>query len=76
MFAQVVGEKYFRLYGPDQTEKVYPHRESLLGNTSQVDVEDPDLEMFPEFEKAVGVECVVKEGEFLFIPVGGITSGL
>ena len=40
-----------------------------MGNTSQVDIENPDLEEFPEFEKAKYVEGIVESGEVLFIPV-------
>ncbi|RKO92611.1 hypothetical protein BDK51DRAFT_31422, partial [Blyttiomyces helicus] len=71
LFAQVVGEKYVRLYPPSETQKVYPHEEAvLLGNTSQVDVESPDLAEFPLFATATYLECVVEPGDLLFISVG------
>ncbi|XP_054918884.1 bifunctional peptidase and arginyl-hydroxylase JMJD5-like isoform X4 [Dermacentor andersoni] len=68
ILAQVFGEKYIRLYGKSQTPFLYAHEERLLENTSQVDVEDPDAEKFPLFEKAQYTECVLRPGEMLFIP--------
>nr|XP_020660492.1 lysine-specific demethylase 8 isoform X3 [Pogona vitticeps] len=65
---QVMGRKYIRLYSPQQTEQLYPHQGSLLHNTSQVDVEDPDLERFPQFKAAAFQECILSPGQVLFIP--------
>ncbi|XP_026208322.1 lysine-specific demethylase 8 isoform X1 [Anabas testudineus] len=69
LLAQVVGSKYIRLYSPEHTDKLYPHPSQLLHNTSQVDVENPDTEQFPEFAKAPYLECVLQPGDVLFIPV-------
>ncbi|XP_048349186.1 bifunctional peptidase and arginyl-hydroxylase JMJD5 [Sphaerodactylus townsendi] len=66
---QVMGRKYVRLYSPAETEKLYPHEGHLLHNTSQVDVEEPDLVRFPRFETAAFQACILNPGQVLFIPV-------
>ncbi|XP_066131874.1 bifunctional peptidase and arginyl-hydroxylase JMJD5 isoform X1 [Saccopteryx bilineata] len=66
---QVLGRKYIRLYSPQESEALYPHDTHLLHNTSQVDVESPDLEKFPRFAEAPFLSCVLAPGEILFIPV-------
>ncbi|RWS25652.1 lysine-specific demethylase 8-like protein, partial [Leptotrombidium deliense] len=69
LLTQVFGSKYIRLYSSDSpTEMIYAHQTPLLHNTSQVDVEKPDLEKFPLFSKLEYLECILKEGEILFIP--------
>ncbi|XP_053936751.1 bifunctional peptidase and arginyl-hydroxylase JMJD5 isoform X1 [Cuculus canorus] len=67
--AQVFGRKYLRLCSPQDSENVYPHESQMLHNTSQVDVEDPDLVKFPNFPKAAFQSCVLMPGQVLFIPV-------
>ncbi|KAI1233590.1 Lysine-specific demethylase 8, partial [Lamprotornis superbus] len=67
--AQVFGRKYIRLYSPQDSENLYPHESHILHNTSQVDVEDPDLVKFPNFTKAAFQSCILMPGQILFIPV-------
>ncbi|KAM8798544.1 bifunctional peptidase and arginyl-hydroxylase JMJD5 [Eudromia elegans] len=67
--AQVFGRKYIRLYSPQDSENLYPHESQLLHNTSQVDVENPDLIKFPNFRKASSQSCILLPGQVLFIPV-------
>ncbi|XP_078295928.1 bifunctional peptidase and arginyl-hydroxylase JMJD5 isoform X2 [Panthera onca] len=66
---QVTGRKYIRLYSPQESGALYPHDTHLLHNTSQVDVENPDLEKFPKFAEAPFLSCILSPGEILFIPV-------
>jgi len=68
LLAQVVGAKYIRLYHPQMTHGLYPHSSHLLSTTSQVDVEDPDLTTFPLFEGVTFSDCVLREGDLLYIP--------
>ncbi|BBM97877.1 [protein]-arginine 3-hydroxylase / protease [Marchantia polymorpha subsp. ruderalis] len=68
LFAQVVGQKYVRLYSPAHSSHLYPFAESMLMNSSQVDLDGPDLLNFPEFEKASGMEYILEEGDMLYIP--------
>ncbi|CAI5734731.1 unnamed protein product [Hyaloperonospora brassicae] len=67
LLCQVVGIKYVRLFAPQESEKLYA-MEGLLSNTSQVQVENPDIEKFPDFCHAKYVECILGEGEMLYIP--------
>ncbi|NWY71562.1 KDM8 protein, partial [Erithacus rubecula] len=67
--AQVFGRKYIRLYSPQDSENLYPYESQILHNTSQVDVEDPDLVKFPNFTKAAFQSCILLPGQILFIPV-------
>ncbi len=68
LLCQVFGSKYVRLYPKSETEKLYPHDDLLLFNTSRVDLEAVDEEEFPDFKKAQGFECVLGEGQMLYIP--------
>lgn len=65
---QVVGYKYIKMFSRTQTEFLYPHEGAMLENTSQVDLENPDLEKFPDFAKAKSEECLLAPGEMLYIP--------
>lgn len=67
MFVQVHGTKLFRMVSPDDTESVYPF-DGILSNTSQVDVENPNLEEFPDFAKVRVLDAVVNPGDAIFIP--------
>jgi len=67
LLSQVMGSKYVRLY--DQAcPHMYPNVDSILDNTSQVDLEDIDVGKFPKFTENRYFECVLNEGEMLYIP--------
>ena len=68
LFAQITGRKYVRLYNCELSHLVYPHESGMLNNTSQVDVENVDNEKFPNFNKAYYYECILNEGDILYIP--------
>ncbi|XP_063217105.1 lysine-specific demethylase 8 [Bacillus rossius redtenbacheri] len=68
LLAQVVGEKRVLLYSPADSPRLYPHETTLLGNTAQVDPEQPDYSMCPEYRHASALECRLRAGEMLYIP--------
>ena len=68
LLSQVVGSKYIRIYHPSESSNLYPHSSGKMTNTSQVDVEHPDLLRFPNTSKATYLECVLSAGEMLYIP--------
>jgi hypothetical protein len=61
------GEKRFVLYPPEETKHLYRHPFTCR---SYVDLEHPDFERFPLLRQARGVECVLRAGETLHIPIG------
>ena len=82
LFTQVKGRKYVRLYS-DATpaEQIFPHSANLLANTSEVDLEqvesgDQDNShnskhlAFRQIDAALVHECILEEGELLYIPKG------
>jgi lysine-specific demethylase 8 len=73
ILVQVNGYKYIRIYGKETPSHVIcPHGpESLLKNTSQVDVEHVDQNKFPAFAQYASdfmAETILQEGDALFIP--------
>ncbi|KAM5582535.1 hypothetical protein ABKV19_002786 [Rosa sericea] len=68
VFAQVVGKKYIRLYRASLSEELYPHTETMLCNSSQVDLDNVDEREFPEVKDLEFLDCILEEGEMLYIP--------
>ncbi|MGK0448489.1 MAG: hypothetical protein ACJA2M_002286 [Polaribacter sp.] len=65
---QIIGNKDFILYPPNQTPYLYPDKTNH--NHSQVDTVNPDYNKFPLFKNAKSVKITLKPGEILFIPSG------
>lgn len=64
LLVQVTGNKRAVLYSPEDLQFLY-----LNGDKSQViDIDTPNLELFPEFVKATAHECIMEPGDILFIP--------
>ncbi|KAF7871806.1 hypothetical protein EAF04_003913 [Stromatinia cepivora] len=86
ILAQVFGKKYLRLYPPRETPKLYARGIEEGGidmsNTSAVDVgvlagwdgtepeQENERKKFPMVKEARFWDCVLEEGEVLYIPVG------
>ena len=68
---QVFGRKYIRLYTADQSALMSAFEDGILTNTSQIDLEEDEntiSKKCPEFSKAKGYECILDEGDILYIP--------
>ncbi|KAG4973943.1 hypothetical protein AAZX31_11G127700 [Glycine max] len=68
ILAQVVGKKYIRLYSSSLSEELSPHSGTMLHNSSQVDLDDIDENKFPKVQDLEFVDCILEEGEMLYIP--------
>jgi hypothetical protein len=70
LFAQVIGRKRFILFEPKQARLLYPFpKSSPIAHFSRVNIDNPDLGVFPHFQRAMALECTVEPGDILFIPI-------
>lgn len=69
-FGQLKGQKRFLLFSPEQYECLYPHPFwHPHDRQSQVDLEKPDLDKFPNFKRLHGYEAIVDPGDVLYLPM-------
>ncbi|QSJ20131.1 cupin-like domain-containing protein [Nostoc sp. UHCC 0702] len=70
LLCQVRGRKRVLLFEPKQTPFLYPA--SVHSKTPHIShlnsIDKPDFEKFPKFQKAKYTECLLEQGEMLFIP--------
>lgn len=66
--AQISGKKVFILFAPEEYEKLYVKKIDDELWSSPIDPQQPNLEMFPLFHEANGLEAVLNQGDILFIP--------
>lgn len=64
---QVIGQKSFALFAPDQTPLLYRMRRSTH---CAFDPNEPDYTRYPLAQRAACMLCVLSPGEALYIPVG------
>lgn len=65
---QIIGEKDFILYSPDQTPYLYP--DETVHTQSPVNIMEPDYTKYPLFKNANPLKITLKPGDTLFIPSG------
>lgn len=66
LHTQVVGRKRWRFISPLETARLYNYD----GVFSAIDLEQPDLDRFPELAEVQVLEVVVEPGETVFLPLG------
>lgn len=70
LLAQVRGRKRVVLFAPAQRSCLYPaEMDPKFKRVSQLQLDQPNLDRFPDFVKARPWECVLEAGEILFIPL-------
>ena len=72
VIGEVVGRKRVLLFSPKNYFALYPFPVwSPIGSTfSRVDVDNPDLALFPRAAERHAIECTLEAGDVLFIPAG------
>ena len=69
LLAQVVGVKYVRLYPPSAGAQLHPYQHGLTTNSSQVDLDAPDLATrFPDAQGLPFLDTLLRPGQMLYIP--------
>ena len=64
LLVQVTGHKRVVLFSPRDAQYLY-----LCGDKSRVlDIDSPDISLFPHFSRATRHQCVLEPGDVLFIP--------
>lgn len=68
--AHLTGRKRWILFPPDQTRFLYPSAANKPHHVVLFDVQpaNPDLERFPLFRQAKGIDCTVNPGEMIIVP--------
>lgn len=68
ILSQIFGTKQIILFSPQDSDFLYPYEGKLLSNTAQINPLNPDLEKFPNFNKATMFKCLLCPGDMLFLP--------
>ncbi|KAB7506652.1 Hypoxia-inducible factor 1-alpha inhibitor [Armadillidium nasatum] len=69
-FCQLKGVKRCLLFKPEHFETLYPHPVyHPHDRQSQVNLEKPDFEAYPELKNLKGYEAIVYPGDVLYIPI-------
>lgn len=64
LLIQVCGRKRIILFSPQDASNLY-----LNGDKSEVlDIDKPDLQLYPKFSLTIPYECYLEPGDILFIP--------
>ncbi|PZU96124.1 MAG: hypothetical protein DCE90_10255 [Pseudanabaena sp.] len=66
IFVQVYGRKVWQIIPPYYTHLLYNYR----GVFSEVDIENPDYDKYPLFQKIPIIEVTLEAGDAIFMPVG------
>lgn len=68
LLCQIFGHKRIILAAPTDSSNLYPFEGSLLSNTSQIDAEHLDADVFPLVKNVKFYEITLYRGEMLYIP--------
>ena len=71
LLCQLVGQKRCLMFGPDQAPNLYPNPMWCRTDNpfnSQVNIENPDYDLHPNFRNVKAYDCLLNPGDMLYIP--------
>ena len=68
LFLKIIGKKYVKLYDQKYSDRLYAHEGNILRNTSRLDAENIDFDLYPLARDVPYWEGVLSEGQMLYIP--------
>ena len=66
---------FFQGPGSDRFEKTYYNEEKGARETKQLEIFDPDLEVFPELTKVTVWEGTLNPGDWIYLPSATLHGG-
>ena len=67
---QIRGRKEIILFPSTQLEELYPRSAwDYMSNFSRVEIETPDLSLYPRFSRATPLRAILEPGDFIYIPI-------
>lgn len=68
--AHLYGHKHFKIFKPSDTQYLYPMKGQMTAQPSWVDISAPNLDRYPQFDRATPIDLHLEAGDLLVLPAG------